>query len=121
MTKHLIPIIIKFIMITLVLEIVLLLFSDMSFGAILGLSLILTIIAYILGDMIILPATNNAVATIADIGLTLVLIYLYDYLWVIDDKVPFFSAILAGAMIGGSEWFFHKIVDRSASEESDIW
>lgn len=121
MAKHLVPIFIKFIMTAIVLEIVLLLFSDLSFLNILGLSLILTLIAYIIGDMVILPITNNAVATVVDIGLTLAIIYLFNYLWN-TGNIPFFSAIIAGAMIGGGEWFFHKIVDRSVdSEESDIW
>lgn len=104
-----------------ILEIVLLLFSDLSFGNILMLSLVLTFIAYIVGDMIILPVTNNAVATIADIGIFLVISYLYHYFWDTVD-IPILSAILAGAMIGGGEWYFHKIVDRSAnSKDSDIW
>lgn len=121
MAKHLVPIFIKFIMTAIVLEIVLLLFSDLNFGNILGVSLVLTLIAYIVGDMVILPATNNAVATIVDIGLTIAILYLIDYLWN-EIRIPFFSSIVAGAMIGGGEWFFHKIVDRSAdSDESDIW
>lgn len=121
MLKHLVPIFIKFIMTAIVFEIVFLLFSDLTFGTILWVSFILTLIAYILGDMIILPATNNAVATVADIGLSLVVIYLLNYLWLKND-IPFLSAFIASVMIGGGEWFFHKIVDRSVnSEESDIW
>ena len=122
MAKHLIPIFIKYVMTAIVLEIVLLLFSDLKFINILGLALVLTLVAYIIGDMIILPTTNNAVATVADIGITLVVIYLFDYLWKVVH-IPFFSSVIAAAMIGGGEWFFHKIVDRSpdSADESDIW
>jgi hypothetical protein len=42
-------------------------------------AVILSVIAYILGDRFILPATNNTVATIADFGLA------YVYFWVVSS------------------------------------
>jgi hypothetical protein len=99
-----------------ILEIALLLLSNISFSGILLIALVVTVISYIIGDMIILPATNNIVATIADMGLATVTIYLFNFLWSRGD-IPFLSALVAGVVLGVGEWFFHKIIDRSMDDE----
>jgi hypothetical protein len=103
-------------MIAVVLEIVLLLFSDLTFTSILWISLVVTALAYIIGDLFILPATNNLVATIADIGLSLVIIYLFNFFWNTND-IPFLSALVAAVVIGVGEWFFHKFIDRKVEDD----
>jgi hypothetical protein len=113
--RHITALLIKFVMTAFVLEIVLLLLTDLTFGSILWISLVLTVVAYIIGDNIILPAINNMVATIADIGLAVIVIYLFNYVWDTTD-IPFLSALVAAAVIGVGEWFFHKFIDRKVDD-----
>lgn len=114
--KHLSALIVKYVMTAVILEIALLLLSDAGFGSILLISLIVTAISYIIGDMIILPATNNIIATIADMGLAAVTIYLCNFIWN-NRIIPFLSALVSGVVLGVGEYFFHKIIDRSIDED----
>jgi len=119
--RHFSAILVKFAMTTIVLEIVLYAFSGLSFWSILGLSLVVTLISYLIGDLVILPATNNLTATIADIILVLVTIYIANFLWY-TKELSFFSALIAAVVLGAGEWFFHKLIDRKTNDEdSDIW
>lgn len=114
--KHIPALLIKFIMTAVVLEIVLLLLSGVTFGRILWIALVITVASYIIGDMVILPATNNVVATIADIGLSLIIIYMFNFFWNRND-LPFLSALIAAVILGGGEWVFHKFIDRSVKDD----
>ncbi len=114
--KHISALVVKFLMTAFILEIALLLLSNLSFGQILFLSLITTIISYMVGDMALLPATNNAVATIADMVLNTIIIYLFNFVWNINE-ITFITALVSGIILGVGEYFFHKIIDRSADED----
>jgi fucose 4-O-acetylase-like acetyltransferase len=116
--KHVPALLIKFIMLAVVLEIVLLLLTSLTFGSILWIALVLTAVAYIVGDMIILPATNNIVATIADFIIALFLIYLFNFFWN-TNRISFLSAVAAAAVIGVGEWFFHKMIDRKVDNHEE--
>lgn len=115
--KHIPALLIKFIMTAVVLEIVLLLMSGITFGRILWISLVITVILYIIGDMVILPATNNMIATLADMGMALIIIYMFNFFWNRND-ISFLSALISGIVLGGGEWVFHKLVDRSVDDDN---
>lgn len=66
--------------------------SDATFLEAAVSAVILSVIAYALGDRFILPATNNTVATIADFGLT------YVYLWMVG------SFLFWGLTLGEAFW-----------------
>ncbi len=104
--RLLMALLIKFSMIAVILEIILLLFSELSFGSILWIAIIVTVPAYLIGDILILPATNNTVATITDVILSLVTIYSFNFFWDTDD-ITFLSALIAAVVIGVCEGFFH--------------
>lgn len=114
--RHAAALIVKFLLTAFVLEVILLLFSGITFGNILWISLALTLIAYVIGDRVILPVTNNMVASILDMGLALVIIYMFNFIWD-TNKIPFFSALIAGVVIGIEETFYHKIVDQKLYED----
>ena len=114
--KHISALVVKFLMTAFILEVALLLLSDLSFGRILFLSLITTIISYLIGDMVLLPATNNAVATIADMILNTIIIYLFNFILNIND-ITFIAALISGILLGVGEFYFHKIIDRSIDED----
>jgi hypothetical protein len=106
-------------MVTAVIWIVLGLLSDLTFAEIVYQSLAVTIIAYIVGDLIILNLSNNTIATVADIGLALVIIYFANYLW-IEKDVSFTDALITSIVIGVGEWFFHKYVYKNVFPETKI-
>lgn len=94
-------------MVAVVLGIILSIFTDIGFGNIMYISVAVTIIAYVIGDLLILASTNNTIATISDIGLAFVTIYLYNYL-LGTYEISFWDSLIAAIIIGVGEWFFHK-------------
>ncbi|HZG56613.1 DUF2512 family protein [Paenibacillus sp.] len=54
-------------------------FGTVTFWEAVAAAVVLSVIAYFLGDRVILPATNNLTATIADFGLTFV------YVWAVGS------------------------------------
>lgn len=110
--KHVYALLIKFIMITVVLGVILSMLTDLTFTEILYVSATVTVLAYIIGDLLVLSASNNTVATLADIGLAAIVIYLFNYMW--DAREITLSATLISAVvIGLGEWFFHKYVAKN--------
>lgn len=105
-------------MTALILEVSLLLLTDLSFSRILWVSLVVTGISYLIGDMLILQATNNATATIADMGLTIIMIYMFNFFWNRND-ISLFSCIVAGVILGFGETFFHRIIRNVADDDDD--
>ena len=107
--RHITALLIKFAMIAIALEVVLGMLTTLSFTDILYIAASVTILAYIIGDLFILRATNNTIATIADTGLVLLNIYAFNYLWNIN-RIDFSDALISAVVIGVGEWFFHKYV-----------
>lgn len=81
-------------------------FTEGTFFSVLMTSLGLTVIAYILGDQMILRATNNVIATISDAILAAV------YLWVVaamlDWSLTWGELLLTVAALGVAELFYHR-------------
>ena len=109
--RHVEALVIKFIMVSVILELVLLYMTRMTFGGILIVSLAVTIVSYLIGDMLILRYTNNFVATLADLGLTALTIYLFNFIYY-RPEISLYDAIIAAVIIGVGEWVFHKLVFR---------
>ena len=110
--RHVGALLLKFIITAVVLELILLNLTALSFGSILVIALTVTVLAYLIGDMAILPRSNNTVSTIADIGLSFVTILLFNYIFP-GAAISFFDALIASIGIGVGEWIFHKFVSRS--------
>ena len=109
--KHVSALFIKFVMVLVVLELALLKLTNLTLIDILYISAVVTVVAYIIGDLLILPLSNNTVATIADTGLALVIIFMFNYLWNIRE-ISFSDALSASLLLGVGEWFFHKYVAK---------
>lgn len=117
--KHVIALIIKFIMVAVILEIILLSGSNFNFYDILWISLVVTILSYFIGDILILPLTNNTVATICDGILSFVVIYLFNYIYSYKF-IPASSTLIAAVVLSIGEWFFHKyMADRVFPERRE--
>lgn len=110
--KHIWALLLKFVIVAVVLEIVLLSLTLLSFGDILLISLAITVLAYLVGDLAILPVSNNTVATIADMGLSLIALLLFNYVYP-GAGISFFDALAASIVLGIGEWVYHKFVAKS--------
>lgn len=118
--EHVKALIIKFIMVTAILWFILGGFYGVDFGEIITISVILTPIAYIVGDLLILRYFNNMIATIADFGLSFLTIWFIG-LAVINEPISIVGASLISALaIGVGEWFYHYYVNNQVFKGEDV-
>lgn len=110
--KHVINLAIKFFMLAIVLAILLPSFTNVDFNQAMVVAILLTIAAYIIGDMIILPTFGNAVATVADAGLAAIVIWGAQYL-LVGYVMDWTSALITGAVVGVGEYFFHRYLNKT--------
>ena len=133
--NHVKALIMKFLMIAVVLLIILTGFFDVEFGDALLISAILTVVAYALGDLMIFRnvgdrskrteangvqsdhTKRNAIATISDIVVAFLVIWLMGEVLLADTQNLITAAIISAVVIGAGEWFFHKYLDRNVFPE----
>ncbi len=116
--KHVKALAIKFVSCLVLLSLVLGGLYGISFGDIFTISLVLGVASYVIGDLIILPRTNNTVATIADFGMALLVIYvLCDNLTPLENL--FVPSLIAAAGTALFEYFFHKYVYNTVLSSND--
>ncbi|MFC5464256.1 YndM family protein [Lederbergia graminis] len=121
--RHIKAISMKFIATLVLLYAILGLIYGMSFGSVFMISLVLGITSYIIGDLFLLPRTNNTIATIADFGLALLVIWVMTESMVIGDNEFTYSLISAIGVVV-FESFFHKymaIYIHSESREDGMY
>jgi len=118
--RRIYALIIKIVLNAIILEFTLRMLTNLTFADILYISVIVTAITYVIGDIIVLPASNNVIATITDISITVIGIYMFNFLWDIVE-ISFMEALVSGIAIGFGAWFIHKyIVDNNFSSDSKI-
>jgi hypothetical protein len=105
--RHIVSIFIKLMMTAAVLEITVGLFSDLSIGSIFLISSVLTAVSYAVGDLLILRLFKNFAATLADIGIALLLIALLDST-LYGNRLSFLHEMVAALCVGASEFIFHR-------------
>lgn len=110
--RHVAALLIKFVMVAVVLEIIFSILTTLTFASILYIAAAVTIIAYIIGDLLILPASNNTIASMSDVAIALATMYMFNYIWS-TTQIHFVSALIAAVIISVGEWFFHKYVSNS--------
>lgn len=93
------------------LYIILGLFYGMTFGTVLMISLVLGVISYFLGDLGILPRTNNGVATVADFGLSLAVIWIA-ISWLTASTNAFTMALISAIGVTVFEYLFHNYIQN---------
>jgi len=116
--KHLTPMAIKFVSTLVLLYVILDLFFGMSFINVFLITLVLGVISYLLGDMLILPKTNNTIATIADFGLAFPLIWLMT-LNMTTGVRTFGVSIIAAIGLTLFEAFFHQYLKRNIIDSNE--
>src|SRR5690625_1136183 len=104
--------IIKYVMCLAVLWLVLGVFYNVAFGHIFALSLILTPVTFILGDLFILPRIENWGATIADFLMVFAVVWFYSAYFINETFPALTAAALSALIISVGEIFFHRYVDN---------
>jgi hypothetical protein len=104
--------IVKFILIAIILEIVMNLLTPLLFGQILWISLAVTVISYLVGDLLILSISNNTIATLADVGIAWIVIYMFNS-WSYYGSISVTNALISAICVGIGEWFFHKYIAKT--------
>lgn len=107
--KHVMALLVKFLMVAIILEIALGLLTDLAFSQILIVSLAVTLIAYIIGDLLILRFSNNTVSTISDAILSFITIYGFSLMENYRD-IELLDAVICAVVLGIGEWFYHKYI-----------
>ncbi|MRG85107.1 YndM family protein [Salinibacillus xinjiangensis] len=116
--KHVKAIAIKFIACLGLLWLILGGIYGIDFGDIFMISLVLGVASYFIGDMIILPLTNNLIASLADFGLALGLI------WIMSDNMTpqdnlFTPALVSAIGVTIFEYFYHKYIANHVLHEDE--
>lgn len=110
--KHMTALVMKFVIAAVASEIILGFFTNLSIGEILLVSLTITAVTYIIGDLLILSVFNNTIAAVADAGMCWLIIYLSNYIWPIRN-VSLLSALSAAVVIGIGEIFLHMYIENN--------
>ena len=126
---HIKALVIKFVMIALVLGIVVSGIYDGEFEDTLLISLVLTVLAYVIGDLMIFRKAGDdhdrnsdhvkrsTIATISDFVLSFLVIWLMGKALFTDDSDVLAAALISSIIIAAGEWFFHKYLDRRVFDE----
>lgn len=110
--KHVINLFMKFILFFVILYVVQSVINGSSVNSVLTISISLTILSYLIGDLWILPSMGNTVATLVDFILAFIGIWVIGNTW-ISPFYPWASIALTSAVIiAVGEWFFHKYIVR---------
>jgi hypothetical protein len=80
--------------------------------------LVVSVAAYLIGDMFILPRTNNTVATLADFGLAFAII------WFMSENLTYGDSMLGEAFtsalaLGVFEMMFHRYLAKNILPDHD--
>ena len=119
--EHLKAVLIKFVMLTAVLWIVLTVAFDVSFLNTLIVSAVLTVAAYVLGDLLIFRKSGkdqehqkrNLIATFSDMVMAFAVIWLIGEALFSNDTNILSASLISAILIAGGEWYFHKYIDKN--------
>ncbi|CDQ20726.1 Protein of unknown function [Halobacillus karajensis] len=105
--EHVKALLVKGVLTLIVLYLVLGVGYGASFGGVLLLTLVLGGISYLAGDLFILPKANNLPATLADLGLTFLVVWAaVSWFITIDGSAPL-AAFISAVIIAIAEYGFH--------------
>lgn len=110
-------IIIKVVAVTGMLAFVLGLFYQEDIRDIVGMSFLLCIIGYYIGDLIILPLTSNLIATIADFIIAFFIIYLIGLGFFNPDTPVLQASLIAAAAVAFGEYLLHIVMQNVLHEQ----
>lgn len=115
--KHVKAFSIKFISTLVLLSLILMVLFNLPFTNVFMITVVLGVVAYVIGDMFILSRTNNLVATLSDFGLAFFVIWLMSENFTYRGNTVMISLIASiGVLI--FEYFFHKYIIQNFMQEA---
>ncbi|MBM7571003.1 YndM family protein [Aquibacillus albus] len=117
--KHLKAISIKFLVIAIVLYSILTSFYSASLLNIFIISVLVTGVAYVVGDLFILPRFGNLIATIADFGLAFGAIWLLSVFFLGLEYGIVAASLFCAILISLTEALFHIYMDNKVLHNGD--
>ncbi|MFZ5633411.1 MAG: DUF2512 family protein [Bacillota bacterium] len=93
-------------------------FTDLSIGHGIVIGVVLSALAYAIGDLMILPMSNNTVATAADIIIA-ALVYWAGVSAFGGIGLSVWEILFFAVVVGVSEWFLHKYLARFVLRDRD--
>lgn len=105
--KHLLAVFIKLFVDAVLIGIFLNYLTGLSFLMISVIIILVAAITYTVGDLWILPKTNNTIATFSDLIMSFIIIYAFRF-FSVYHSITITSALICAALVGISELFFHK-------------
>lgn len=127
--NHVKAIVIKYVMIAVVLSIILTGIFRLEFSDTLLISFVLTLLAYIIGDLGIFqnagdPSEHkkrNLIATFSDVILAAIVIYFMGQNVTDNNDNLLTAAIVSAIVIGLGEWFYHKYLDKQVFNREEVY
>lgn len=113
--KYLIAFLIKFGLSFLMLYLILDIFYDMTVYNVFTITLFLSTFSFLFVDILLLPKTNNTIATINDFGFSLVIIWILSTNLTNGNNTVFIMSLFAAAIMAVFEYFFHKYFYKKIS------
>ncbi|WP_216827469.1 DUF2512 family protein [Alkalihalobacterium elongatum] len=104
--KHVRPLLIKFVVTSLLLFFVLTLGVSVPIGYVIIISIAYTLFSYYAIDLLALPRINNILTCVIDTTVAFIIIFLVT--WTISPVPLLGASIISAIGIGAGEWFFHK-------------
>ena len=86
-------------------------FSTLSITEAISIGIVLTIVAYIMGDLVVLPRYGNAVAVGMDVVTAAVVIWGMTFV-LGQPGIMITGLLITSIVIGAVEWFFHGFLNR---------
>ncbi|WP_179107337.1 YndM family protein [Sediminibacillus massiliensis] len=114
---HIKALAIKFVAVAVVLYSILGIFYTATLGEIFMISLLVTGVAYVVGDLFILPRFGNLTATIADFGLSFVAVWFLSAMLIEGDFAFLSAALFSALFITAIESLFHMYMQRHVLDE----
>lgn len=111
--KHFIAVSIKLGLASIVLFSILPIFSALNIGKIFFITVLVTGVSYMIGDLFILPASGNAIATIADFVLFTATISFLCFNLVGANFYVLMASVFAATFISFCEAFFHVFMEEN--------
>ncbi|MDF0728083.1 YndM family protein [Cytobacillus sp. S13-E01] len=117
--RHLKALGIKYIVISVVLLSILGIYYNASIAGILMISILVTGVAYVIGDLFILPRFGNLVATFADFGLAFASVWALSLLFIGQADRIVLASLFAATFIAMSEALFHAYMESKVLKKGD--
>ncbi|MBU6079445.1 YndM family protein [Allobacillus halotolerans] len=109
----------KFVAMLVLLYIILGIIFGVNFMSVFWVTLTFSIVSYLIGDLLILPRTNNMVASVVDFVMSFAVIYFLVDAYAFEGNL-FTASLLSAIGVTLFEVFFHNSVQTQMEEENNV-